>query len=382
MKEVREEPNPASPSLSTPSLLRKGENKKASSLNPSLSGKGGEPNRAGIGFPALLFLLLLLLLASMILAGGVGQVHYTPAQVIAAVRHGPNGSEAVDITVWSLRLPRILMASLVGMSLALAGVAFQSLLRNDLADPYIIGASSGASVGAEAVLLRHGETSLRGLAVPLAAFVSAVAAMTVVYALARRNGRVAVTTLLLAGVIIGSFLGSVSTLMQLLSTFEDSLRILGRLMGSLQEANLPQCGILLGFLLVGLTVLFSQARAMNLFALGEESAQQMGVETERFKTILILTGSLLTAATVGFAGIIGFVGLMTPHIARRLAGTPDHRRVLPLATLGGAILMVWADTLARTVLPNGRELPVGIVTAFLGAPFFCILLRRQSRRPA
>ena len=118
---------------------------------------------------------------------------------------------------------------------------------------------------------------------------------------------------------------------------------------------------------------------MNLFALGEESAQQLGVETERFKTVLIVTGSLLTAATVAFAGIIGFVGLMVPHMARRLAGTPDHRRVLPLAALGGALLMVWADTLARSVMPDGRELPVGIITAFLGAPFFCYLLRRQNR---
>ena len=117
---------------------------------------------------------------------------------------------------------------------------------------------------------------------------------------------------------------------------------------------------------------------MNLFALGEDSARHLGVETERFKTVLLVTGSLLTAATVAFAGIIGFVGLMSPHIARRLTGTPDHRAVLPLSALSGAILMVWADTLARSLLPDGRELPVGIVTAFLGAPFFLYLLRRQG----
>ena len=147
----------------------------------------------------------------------------------------------------------------------------------------------------------------------------------------------------------------------------------------MQDATLAQCGILAAFLSVGLLALALEARSMNLFALGEESAQQLGVETERFKTILIVTGSLLTAATVAFAGIIGFVGLMVPHMARRLAGTPDHRRILPLAALGGALLMVWADTLARMVMPDGRELPVGIITAFLGAPFFCYLLRRHSR---
>jgi len=338
-----------------------------------------------------LFLALVLLL-SMLGAAWVGQAGLSPSETWAALRHGPDGSTNNDITLWTLRLPRILMAALAGASLAAAGVALQALLRNDLADPYLIGVSAGASVGAEAVLVKGGEAWLAGLAYPLAAFGAATAAMLAVYTMARRGGRVHITSLLLAGVVISSLLGGVSTLLLLLGPPQDTQYILGRLMGNFQNADSPlsahltgtawqpfqQSAVLLLFLLAGLLLLSLETRAMNLFALGEESAQQLGVETERFKVVLIVTGSLLTAATVAFAGIIGFVGLMSPHIARRLAGTPDHRRVLPLATLAGATLMVWADTLARSVLPDGRELPVGIVTAFLGAPFFLSLLRRQG----
>jgi iron complex transport system permease protein len=323
--------------------------------------------------------LLLVLLFSLLLSACFGQVHLTPGEVWAALRHGPNGTSEMDAIVWTLRAPRIGLASLVGASLAAAGVAFQALLRNDLADPYLVGVSAGASVGAEGTLLAHADTAFGGLALPLASFGSAAGAMTVVYALARRGGRVQVTSLLLAGVVVSAFLGGVSLLLLQFSHPNDAQYLQYRLNGSLSDATFGQCGVTLGFLAVGLLILAAQARAMNVFALGEESAMQLGVETERFKTILVVTGSLLTAATVAFAGIIGFVGLMSPHIARRLAQTPDHRRVLPLAAACGAILMVWADTLARSVLPDGRELPAGIVTAFLGAPFFCYLLRRQGR---
>ena len=359
--------------------------KSSPALAPAVSGRVSAKRGTWV-----LFLLLLLILI-MLLAAWVGPAALSPAEVWAALRHGPNGLAANDTILWSLRLPRILLAALVGGSLAMAGGAFQALLRNSLADPYIVGVSAGASVGAEAILLASGEAWLGGLALPLTAFGGATAAMLVVYTLARRQGRVPVTTLLLAGVVISSFLGGISTLMLLLGPPSDTAHILGRLMGSLQDADAPlsvhlpggiagqpfqQCTVLLLFLIVGGLILLREARAMNLFALGEESAQQLGVETERFKGVLIVTGSLLTAASVAFAGMIGFVGLMSPHIARRLARTPDHRAVLPLAALTGAILMVGADTLSRIVLRDGRELPVGVVTAFLGAPFFCYLLRK------
>lgn len=323
--------------------------------------------------------LLAALAISMVVSLCLGDAHLSPERVIAALRHGPESVDGIDQIVWAARLPRIAMAALVGASLALSGVAFQSLLRNDLADPYLVGVSAGASVGSEVVLLRGSESLWGGFAVPIAAFVTAVGSMTIVYGLARRAGRVTVTSLLLAGVVISAFLGGVSTLLLEIGHPEDTQRIQYRLSGSLQDATFSQCGTILLFLVVGLAILLVEARNMNLFAIGEEPAQQLGVEVERFKTVQILTGSLLTAATVAFAGVIGFVGLMVPHIARRLGGTPDHRIVLPLATVSGALLVVWADTLARTVFPGGRELPVGLVTAFLGAPFFCYLLRRQTR---
>ena len=357
-----------------------GENPPRLTSSPPLPKRVGEevrkaePRRAGVSAFGVG-----LLLVSLLIAVGIGQVHLTPGEVWAALRLGPNSLDSNAEIVW-MRLPRVLLASLVGGSLAAAGVAFQALLRNELADPYLVGVSAGASVGSEAVFLGHAEAAWGGLGLPLASFGSAVGAMTVVYTLARRGGRVAVTSLLLAGVVISAFLGGLSSLLLQFSHPNDSQYLQFRLNGSLQDATLGQCGVTLGFLMAGLVILTIEARSMNLFALGEESAQQLGVETERFKTVLIVTGSLLTAATVAFGGIIGFVGLMSPHIARRLARTPDHRTVLPLATLCGAILMVWADTLARSVLPDGRELPVGIVTAFLGAPFFMYLLRRQGQR--
>ena len=270
--------------------------------------------------------LLLVLLASMLLAACFGQVHLSVREIVAALRQGPNGASDTDTILWTLRLPRILLAALVGASLASAGVAFQALLRNELADPYLVGVSAGASVGAEATLLGHGDAALGGLGLPLASFGSAAAAMTVVYTLARKAGQVQVASLLLAGVVISAFLGGVSLLLLQFSHPNDAQYLQYRLNGSLQDATFGQCGVTLGFLAVGLLILSLEARAMNLFALGEESAQQLGVETERFKTILIVTGSLVTAATVAFAGIIGFVGLMSQGIG--IIIYPPQRRAV------------------------------------------------------
>lgn len=324
-------------------------------------------------------LALALLAVSMVVSAGIGSVHYTPRQVLLAALRGPSltSGDPVGTVLWAIRLPRIFMAALVGASLAAAGVAFQSLLRNDLADPYVVGVSAGASVGAEAVLLRHGEGWLHGTAVPAVSFASALATMAAVYGIAKRGGRIVVTHLLLGGVIASAFLMGISALLLMLGSPDDTFHTLARLFGSLQDATFAQCWTVLLALLAGTAVLLTQAQSMNVYALGEESASQLGVDTERFKTILVLTGALLTSVTVSVAGIIGFVGLVVPHMARRLARTPNHRRVLPLSISCGALLMVLADTVARSIMPDGRELPVGVITAFLGAPFFCYLLRRK-----
>ena len=334
----------------------------------------------------LLAACLAALAFTLAFAVGAGSVHYHPSEVIAALRHGPpdlsdNAPEQdpVVLTIWTLRLPRVLLAAVVGAALAAAGVAFQSLLRNDLADPYIIGVSSGASVGVEAVLLRHGEAWLGGVAVPAAGFVTALIAMGLVYSLARRNGRIHVTSLLLGGVVVSAVLGAVSTLMLQFGHPDDAMHIMNRLMGSFGDATMAQSAVVGAFLAAGVLLLQLQTRAMNVFTLGEEGAQQLGVEVDRFKTVLIVIGSLLTAATVAFSGVIGFVGLVVPHMARRLARTPRHELVLPVAVVLGAALLVLADTAARSVMPDGRELPVGVITAFLGGPFFLLQLRRQTR---
>jgi len=339
-------------------------------------------SRAGVRAGTAFVLALVLLALTIVMAAGMGTNHYSARQVLRAAMHGPPTDTDVDaddvvVTVWLLRLPRILLAALVGGSLAAAGVALQCLLRNDLSDPYVIGVSSGASVGAEAVLMRHADDKAHGFAVPIAAFAAGLATIGAVYAIARRGGQVQVRTMLLAGVIVSSFLGAVSTLLLELGNPSDSFHILMRLMGSLQDASLDNVRWVGGILVLALVALSTQASAMNVFALGEEQAAQLGVEVERFKTVMITASAMLTAASVAFAGVIGFVGLVVPHMTRRIAGTPDHRRVLPLATVLGAILLVWADTIARSIMHTAQELPVGVVTAFVGAPFFCYLLRRR-----
>lgn len=328
----------------------------------------------------VLAILMVFLVATVVLAAGIGAVHYPPLAVISAIKHGPSlkTDDPVYVTIWSLRIPRIMLAALIGGSLAIAGVAFQSLLRNDLADPYIVGVSAGASVGSEFVLLKFGESWLRGFGLPIVSFISALIAMVTVYGLARRGGKLQVTSLLLGGTVVSAFLGSISTLLLQLGDPSDAFHTLSRLMGSVQNASFGQCSLIGGLLLFSFLILISQARAMNVFSLGEEQAAQLGIEVERFKTALIAVGSILTAFTVAFAGIIGFVGLIVPHIARKLAGTPDHIRVLPIAMLAGSILLVWADTISRSVMPDGRELPIGVITAFIGAPFFCYLLRLHT----
>ncbi len=208
------------------------------------------PQTWGASLPAFL-LLFALLAASLVLASGLGAAHLPPLAVLRALRDGPHGHTEADIVLWSLRLPRIVLSALVGASLALAGVAFQSLLRNDLADPFLVGVSAGASVGAETVLTRPHAEAYSPLAAPVAAFCSAAAAMTIVYALARQGGRVMVTSLLLAGVVVSSFLGGISVLLLEWSDPGNAQRIQFRLSGSLQDATWTQCGMVLLFLMVG-----------------------------------------------------------------------------------------------------------------------------------
>ncbi|MGQ9525664.1 MAG: FecCD family ABC transporter permease [Armatimonadota bacterium] len=275
------------------------------------------------------------------------------------------------------RLPRVALAGAVGLSLSVSGAALQGLLGNPLADPYIVGVSAGAAVGASAAILAGLQTTFHGLGVPAAALVGALAALLLVIAVARTDGRLPVRSFLLAGVVVGSFCWSLVTLLLAVSG-QSMQEVMYWLLGSLSGADrtrLVICSVPSFAAAVGLW-LFS--KDLNLISLGEEPAHHLGVRVETAKAIIIVLASLATASAVAVSGVIGFVGLVIPHITRSIVG-PDHRVLLPSCGLLGAAFLMLADTAARTLL-GPTELPVGVLTALLGAPFFCYVLRARGLR--
>jgi len=279
----------------------------------------------------------------------------------------PASREAIVLVV---RAPRVVLAALVGATLGMAGAAFQGLLGNPMADPYVIGVSSGAALGATLAMTVGGALALS--LVP-AAFVGALASVTAVYLLAREGGRVPQLNLLLAGIAMGSFLAAIVSGLILLAQ-RDVRPVIFWLMGGFSGRGWSHILIAAPYLATGSLAVLALSRELNALLLGEESARQLGVDTERAKLILILGATLGTAAAVAVSGIIGFVGLMVPHLTRLGVGS-DHRILLPASALAGGILLVLADLVARTALPP-VELPVGVVTSLLGGPFFLFLLRR------
>jgi iron complex transport system permease protein len=279
-----------------------------------------------------------------------------------------------------VRLPRVLLAALLGGALSMAGVVFQALLRNPLADPYILGVSGGASIGGVlALLFGLGGTGamLGGLGVPLLAFCGALAALLLIEWIATVGGRLTVYTVLLTGAIFNAFSAALIYFIQSIASLEQLHAIVFYLMGRVPSLAGGALGLLAAAILLTSAILCGMSRDYNALTLGEEGALQLGVEVERIKRRTFVLGSLLTALTVSVAGMIGFVGLVVPHMLRLLFG-PDHRLLLPAAFLGGASFLVLADTLSRLLIaPN--ELPVGVVTALVGGPFFLWLLRRRGK---
>ena len=276
--------------------------------------------------------------------------------------------------IFSIRLPRVIFAGLVGASLSAAGVIFQALLRNPLADPFILGISGGSAVGAIiGIIIGLGSVPF---GIPGLAFLGAVITVILVFLIGKTNKELHSNTLLLAGVIVNAFFSAIIMFLISISTNTDLHNITFWLMGDLSLANWIKILFVSVLLLFGFVVIYSYARPLNLIVTGEETAMQLGVNVERTKIILFLAGSLVTALAVSFSGIIGFVGLIIPHIMRMLLG-PDHRLLLPASFLFGASFLVMADTIARTVIPHS-ELPVGVITAICGAPYFIYLLRRRS----
>ncbi|MCS7208297.1 MAG: iron ABC transporter permease [Fimbriimonadales bacterium] len=321
-------------------------------------------------------LLLLIALGISLFANLlIGAVPLPLADLWAALRG--QGEETARVILWELRLPRVLMAVLVGGALGCVGCAFQGLLRNPLADPYIIGVSSGAAVGAAAGALLGWHTRGYGWAIALLAFVSGLLTLSLALALSRQHGQLRIPDFLLVGVALSASLWGVITLLLVLAG-EDLSRVLYWLLGGLLNADWQRLQWASLPALLGCLALFLHARALNLYTAGEETALHLGVPVERLKRLVLVSGALATAATVAVAGIIGFIGWMTPHLLRRVVGG-DYRVLMPLSALGSALLLLWADAAART-LARPVELPVGVITALVGAPLFVWMMRHESRR--
>lgn len=329
--------------------------------------------------------LVLILFVVVVIALKLGAVQVSlyglGRDLIRVLLHQSNAiSSDYGMIVVDIRLPRILLAIVVGASLSVAGTSFQALLRNPLADPYVLGISSGAAVGSVVALMIENQLSfspeLSGLITPFGAFVGAAVTIIAVYFLGRREGQIDSTTLLLGGIITASFLSAV--IMFLMSTLAGS-NLRGAsywMMGSL--STLPPRSLLyflgIGFL-VAAGAIYTTSSDLNLLLAGEKEAMHLGVDVPRVRIVVYLAASILTGLAVSVSGAIGYVGLLVPHAMRMIFGS-DHRMLLPAAALGGAITLVIADTLARTVVAPS-ELPVGAVTALVGAPFFIYLLRRR-----
>jgi len=330
-------------------------------------------------------ILAAILFAVVILALKLGAVQVslyglTHDLIQVLLGHSNNISSDYVLIVLSIRLPRILLAIVVGASLSVAGVSFQALLRNPLADPYVLGISTGAAVGSIIALIIENQLNLppeyAGLITPFGAFLGAALTIAAVYVLGRRDGQVDSNTLLLGGIITASFLAAIVTF--LMSTLAGS-NLRGAsywLMGSL--STLPPKSLLyllaVGFL-VAAGAIYTTASDLNLLLAGEKEAMHLGVDVPRVRIVVYLAASILTGLAVSVSGAIGYVGLLVPHVMRLIFGS-DHRMLLPASALGGAIALVVADTAARTLVAPS-ELSVGAVTAMVGAPFFIYLLRRR-----
>lgn len=287
----------------------------------------------------------------------------------------PESSEQI---IMKVRLPRIVLGVLIGAALSIAGAGYQGVLRNPLADPYTLGVASGSSVGAAFLILFGLHYALFGIwTIPVVAFITGLLTLWIVFRLAGVQGKFRTETVILSGVVVSSFLSALVSFMVAMSANKVVNEILFWLMGSLALRGWPYTSVVLLYLVLGAVVLIPYSRSLNLFALGERHAAHLGVQVDRTKRNVLIVSTMLTAVAVSVCGVIGFVGLITPHLVRLLVG-PDYRLLIPLSLLFGGIYVLWADTLARMVL-SPTEIPLGVVTAFLGAPFFAYLLSRQKK---
>ncbi len=334
------------------------------------------------------FLLLLLIYFIMIIisiALGTANISFKQA-FFALIKPLPFVSEGVkaqvssahSLIIYRIRLPRIIMASLVGMGLSVVGVSFQGVFKNPMADPYVLGISSGAALGAAiAIVFKIGESIFSFSMVTIFAFAGALITAFFVYNIARVGNRIPTINLLLSGIAV-SFL--LSSCLSILMVFNQNKidKIVFWTLGDFNSANWKQIAVVTPFIFIGVLVIYFFSSDLNLMLTGDEAAKSMGVEVEKVKKIIVIVSSFVVAACVAFSGVIGFVGLLIPHMMRMILG-PNHKHLIPFSALGGAMFLLFSDTLARAILPSA-ELPVGAVTALFGSPYFIILFLKYKKR--
>lgn len=323
--------------------------------------------------------LTVLLLLTVISATGLGYIPIPASEVVSSILSRLNGTIPRDLdqthlaVIMDVRLPRVVTAALVGGGLAMAGAIFQAILLNPLADPYTLGVSSGAAFGAALALILN-LTLLGGYSVPMFAFAGAIAAVFAVLSLAASDRNYAANSLILAGVIISAILSAGIGFIKYLADEQVSV-IIFWLMGSFAARTWADVGLVLTATLITLLAALFYGRDLNIMSLGLRSSDSLGVDTARTRKTLLLIASLVTATSVSVSGIIGFIGLIIPHLMRFIMG-PDNRKLIPASCLAGATLLLAADTISRAVLPH--EVPIGVLTALIGGPFFCVIFKQRQ----
>lgn len=340
----------------------------------------------------ILIALVVLVPLSVVLASGIGAVSISPGEWFAIVAHhiAPDGPSVADpqkdAVLWAIRLPRVLMSALVGASLAISGTAMQGLFRNPLADPSIIGISAGAALSAAIVIVLAASISYSWYNFPglstlsLATFAGAVLTSILIFRIAREKRKTNVATMLLAGIAITALAGSFTGLLTYVADEAQLRSLTFWTLGSMGGSTWMSTGITLVATAIGVFGLLTLSKPLNALTLGEQEAKHIGIPVEKLKTLVLALTALLVGCSVAFCGMIGFVGLVVPHILRLLGG-PDHRFLLPASALGGALLLSWADTVSR-IIAAPAEIPIGIITALVGAPVFLFLLFKQKSRMA
>ena len=333
----------------------------------------------------ILFELLLILLVSMAGALTIGTVSLSVGDVVSAVYDSLRSSVPIDAPgqgplhdiVWLLRMPRILMAACIGAGLATSGVIMQAIVKNPLADPYILGVSSGASLGATAAILLGVGVSLGENFVGIAAFIGAFAISLAIVFIANMGGRANAVKLLLAGMALSAVCSAFASFIVYFANDKDGIQsITYWLMGSMAGAKWSTLQVMIPMSIVIPFFFYTQTKVLNLMLLGDDTAVTLGVDLHRYRQVYLLVSALLVGFAVYAAGMIGFVGLIVPHVSRMLVGA-DHRRLLPIAALSGAIFLVWADVLCRIIIPQ-TELPIGILISMIGAPCFIYLMVKRT----